>query len=90
MAGGCGWAGSVREEIPGFARKLGDAGRRWLRALVARLLVFAGVIDEIKSRSAISSFIKGDPVRADLGDRENVGGAGEITNKVACIKVILS
>jgi len=90
MADGCGWAGCVREETPGFARKLGDAGRRWLRALVARLLVFAGVIDELKSRSAISSFMKGDPVRADLGDRENVGGAGESTNKVACIKVILS
>ena len=57
---------------------------------IARLLVFAGVIDEIKSRSAISSFRKGDAVRADLGDRENVGGAGESTNKVACIKVILS
>jgi len=48
------------------------------------------VIDELKSRSAISSFMKGEPIRADLGDRENVGGAGEITNKVACIKVILS
>ncbi|MEG3955332.1 hypothetical protein [Microcoleus sp. herbarium2] len=48
------------------------------------------MIDEIKSRSAISSFMKGKPVRADLGDRENVGGAGEIANKVACIKVILS
>jgi hypothetical protein len=57
---------------------------------IARLLVFAGVIDELKSRAAISSFMKGDPVRADLGDRKNVGGAGEITNKVACIKVILS
>jgi hypothetical protein len=31
-----------------------------------------------------------EPVRADLGDRENVGGAGESTNKVACIKMILS
>jgi hypothetical protein len=57
---------------------------------IARLLVFAGVIDELKSGSAISSFMKGEPIRADLGDRENVGGAGEITNKVACIKVILS
>ena len=83
MAGGCGLAGCGSQEIPGFARKLGDAGRRWLRALVARLLVFAGVIDELKSRSAISSFMKGDPVCADLGDRENVGGAGERTNKVA-------
>ena len=49
-----------------------------------------GVIDELKSRSAISSFLQGDAVRADLGDRENVGGTGENTNKVACIKVILS
>jgi hypothetical protein len=57
---------------------------------IARLLVFAGVIDELKSRSTISSFMKGAPVRADLGDRANVGGAGESTNKVACIKVILS
>jgi len=48
------------------------------------------VTDELKSRSAISSFMKGDAVRADLGERENVGGAGESTNKVACIKVILS
>ncbi|WP_445249764.1 hypothetical protein [Microcoleus sp. OTE_8_concoct_300] len=47
------------------------------------------MIDELKSRSAISSFMQGDPVRADLGDRENVGWAGENTNKVACIKVIL-
>jgi hypothetical protein len=48
------------------------------------------VIDELKSRSAISSFMQGGPARADLGGHENVGGAGEITNKVACIKVILS
>jgi hypothetical protein len=48
------------------------------------------VIDELKSRAAISSFMQGDPVRTDLGERENVGGAGESTNKVACIKVILS
>ena len=48
------------------------------------------MIDEIKSRSPISSFMQGDPARADLGDRENVGRAGESTNKVACIGVILS
>ena len=48
------------------------------------------MIDELKSRSAISSFMQGEPVRADLGERENVGRAGESTNKVACIKVILS
>ena len=78
--------------MPGFARKLGDAGFLAVVAgKIARLLVFAGVIDEFKSRSTISSFMKGTPVRADLGDRENnVGGAGESTNKVACIKVILS
>ena len=46
---------------------------RWLRALVARLLVFAGVIDEIKSRSAISSFMKGDPVRAEQGRSQKCG-----------------
>ena len=34
--------------------------------------------------------MKGEPVGADVGERKNVGGAGEITNKVACIKVILS
>ena len=34
--------------------------------------------------------MKGEPVGADVGDRENAGGAGEIANKVACIKVILS
>jgi hypothetical protein len=33
--------------------------------------------------------MKGEPVRADVGDRENVGRAGENTNKAACIKVIL-
>jgi hypothetical protein len=90
LAYGCGWAGCGSEEIPGFARKLGDAGRRWLRAKLRGYWYLRGVIDEFKSRSAISSFMKGDPVRADLGDRENVGGAGESTNKVACIKVILS
>jgi len=48
------------------------------------------VIDKLKSRSAISTFMQGEPIRADVGDRENVGGAGENTHKVACIKVILS
>ena len=76
MADGCGWDGCGSEEIPGFARKLGDARRRWLRALVARLLVFAGVIDEIKSRSAISSFMKGDPVRAEQGRLRKCGRGG--------------
>ncbi len=91
MADGCEWAGCGSKEMPGFARKLGDAGFLAVVAgKIARLLVFAGVIDELKSRSTISSFMKGVPVRADLGDRENVGGAGESTNKVACIKVILS
>ena len=43
LADGCGWAGGVREEIPGFARKLGDAGNLAVVAgKIARLLVFAG------------------------------------------------
>jgi len=66
-------------------RKGGGCGLSWRGYWYLR-----GVIDELKSRSAISSFMKGDPVRADLGDRENVGGAGESNNKVPCIKVILS
>jgi len=41
--------------MPGFARKLGDAGFLAVVAgKIARLLVFAGVIDELKSRSTIS------------------------------------
>ena len=43
VADGCGWAGGVGEEIPGFARKLGDAGFLAVVAgKIARLLVFAG------------------------------------------------
>jgi glycosyltransferase involved in cell wall biosynthesis len=49
---------------------------RWLRALVARLLVFAGVIDELKSRAAISSFMKGDAVRAEQGRSRKCGWRG--------------
>jgi glycosyltransferase involved in cell wall biosynthesis len=63
---------------------------RWLRAKLRGYWYLRGVIDELKSPSAISSFMKGEPIRADLGDRENVGRGGESTNKVACIKVILS
>ncbi|MEG4632217.1 glycosyltransferase family A protein [Microcoleus sp. AR_TQ3_B6] len=91
VADGCGWAGCVREEIPGFARKLGmRVSWRWLRAKLRGYWSLRGVIDELQSRSAISSFMKGGPVPADLGYRENVRQAGEITNKVACIGVILS
>jgi hypothetical protein len=75
---------------PWICSKAWGCGKAVVAGKITGLLVFAGVIDEFKSRSAISSFMKGDPVRADLGDRENVGGVGEITNKVACIKVILS
>jgi len=49
---------------------------RSLRALVARLLIFAGVIDELKSRSAISSFMKGAPVRAEQGRAQKCGWGG--------------
>jgi hypothetical protein len=43
LADGCGWAGCGSEEIPGFARKLGDAGFLGVVAgKIARLLVFAG------------------------------------------------
>ena len=91
MADGCGWAGSVREKISGFGRKLGMRETwRWLRPKLRGYWYLRGVIDELKSRSAISSFMQGEPVRADLGQRKNVARAGENTNKVACIKVILS
>ena len=63
---------------------------RWLRAKLRGYWYLRGVIDELKSRSAISSFMQGEPVRADFGQRKNVARAGENTNKVACIKVILS
>jgi translation initiation factor 6 (eIF-6) len=63
---------------------------RWLRAKLRGYWYLRGVIDELKSREAISSFMQASPARADLGERENVGGAGESTNKGACIKVILS
>jgi len=53
---------------------------RWLRAKLRGYWYLRGVIDELKSRAAISSFMQGDPVRADLGDRENVAGAGDNTN----------
>jgi hypothetical protein len=75
---------------PWICSKAWGCGKAVVAGKIARLLVFAGVIDELKSRSAISSFMQGEPVRADVGDRENVGGAGENTHKVACIKVILS
>jgi len=62
---------------------------RWCGLSLRGYWYLRGMIDELKSRSAISSFMKGDPVRADVGNRENVGRAGENTNKEACIKVIL-
>ncbi|WP_333095187.1 hypothetical protein [Microcoleus sp. Pol12A6] len=36
------------------------------------------------------SFIHGGRARADLGNGENVGQAGEIAHKVGCIGVIIS
>jgi hypothetical protein len=43
---------------------------RWLRAKLRGYWYLRGVIDEIKSRSAISSFMQGGSARADLSDRE--------------------
>jgi glycosyltransferase involved in cell wall biosynthesis len=43
---------------------------RWLRAKLRGYWYLRGVIDELKSRSAISSFIQGGPARADLGGHE--------------------
>ncbi|WP_242720191.1 hypothetical protein [Microcoleus vaginatus] len=63
---------------------------RWLRAKLRGYWYLRGVIDELKSRSAVSNFMHGGPARADLDNRENVGRAGEITHKVGCIGVILS
>ena len=85
-----GLAVSARKSLD-LLESLGMRGTwRWLRAKLRGYWYLRGVIDELKSRSPISSFMQGDPARADLGDRENVGRAGESTNKVACIGVILS
>ena len=40
---------------------------RWLRAKLRGYWYLRGVIDELKSRSAISSFMQGGPARTDLG-----------------------
>ncbi len=43
---------------------------RWVRAKLRGYWYFRGVIDELKSRSAISSFMQGGSARGDLSDRE--------------------
>jgi len=43
---------------------------RWLRAKLRGYWYLRGVIDELKSGSAISSFMQGGPARADLGGHE--------------------
>ncbi|WP_293334208.1 glycosyltransferase [Microcoleus sp. CAWBG58] len=43
---------------------------RWLRGKLRGYWYFRGVIDELKTRSAISSFMQGGAARADLSDRE--------------------
>ncbi len=43
---------------------------RWLWAKLRGYWYLRGVIDELKSRSAISSFMQGGPARADLGGHE--------------------
>ena len=42
----------------------------WLRSKLRGYWYLRGVIDELKSRSAISSFMQGGPPRADLGGHE--------------------
>ncbi|MEG5019233.1 MULTISPECIES: glycosyltransferase [unclassified Microcoleus] len=43
---------------------------RWLRAKLRAYWYLRGAIDELKSRSALSSFIQGEPAGADLGRHE--------------------
>jgi len=43
---------------------------RWLRAKLRGYWYLRGVIDELKTRSAISSFMQGGPARADLAGHE--------------------
>ncbi len=43
---------------------------RWVRAKLRGYWYFRGVMDELKSRSAISSFMQGGPARTDLGENE--------------------
>lgn len=43
---------------------------RWLRAKLRGYWYLRGVIDELKSRSAISSFMQATPARGDLGGHE--------------------
>jgi len=69
---------AVTDWLAVFARKsldllesLGMRGTwRWLRAKLRGYWYLRGVIDELKSRSAISSFMQGGPARADLGGHE--------------------
>ena len=49
---------------------------RWLRAKLRGYWYLRGVIDELKSRSAISSFMKGAPVRAEQGRAQKCGWGG--------------
>ncbi|MEG5173370.1 glycosyltransferase [Microcoleus sp. B3-D7] len=43
---------------------------RWLRPKLRGYWYLRGVIDELKSRSALSSFMQGEPTHADLGRHE--------------------
>ncbi|MEG4306373.1 glycosyltransferase [Microcoleus sp. D3_18a_C4] len=43
---------------------------RWLRAKLRGYWYLRGVIDDLKSRSALSSFMQGEPAGADLGRHE--------------------
>lgn len=61
---------SVRKSLD-LLESLGMRGTwRWLRAKLRGYWYLRGVIDELKSRSAISSFMQGGPARTDLGRHE--------------------
>ena len=65
-----GLAVSARKSLD-LLESLGMRGTwRWLRAKLRGYWYLRGVIDELKSRSAISSFMQGGPARADLGGHE--------------------
>ena len=65
-----GLAVSARKSLD-LLESLGMRGTwRWLGAKLRGYWYLRGVIDELKSRSAISSFMQGGPARDDLGGHE--------------------
>ncbi|MEG3846472.1 glycosyltransferase [Microcoleus sp. herbarium19] len=65
-----GLAAGARKSLD-LLESLGMRGTwRWLRAKLRGYWYLRGAIDELKSRSAISSFMQGGPARTDLGGHE--------------------